>query len=183
MPPIYDNFIRRARLAVRDLESHKESPLFLRAWRWRKAILMSDFRRLNETILVSPQLTPDDVANAAEAGVRAIINNRPDNESPDQTPGDDIAEAARAAGLTYTAIPVDARGFNPEQVSAMSEAITSAQGPVLAYCRSGTRSTLLWALSEAQRGGDPESIAECARAAGYDIAPVRALVESLATSG
>jgi uncharacterized protein (TIGR01244 family) len=71
-------------------------------------------------------------------------------------------------------------GFSEGQVKAMSEALAQAGGPVLAYCRSGTRSTLLWALAEASRGADPDAIAAQAAQAGYDIGPVRALVDMLA---
>ncbi|MBS0256027.1 MAG: TIGR01244 family phosphatase, partial [Proteobacteria bacterium] len=106
--------------------------------------------------------------------------NRPEDESPDQTSGPDIAAAARAAGLDYRAIPVTHAGFSQPQVAAMAEALAGAGGPVLAYCRSGTRSTLLWALAEAARGADPAQLAEAAAAAGYDLSPVAALLDMLA---
>lgn len=111
-----------------------------------------------------------------------IINNRPEGESDDQTPGAAIEQAARAAGLDYVAIPITHAGFSEPQVKAMATAIEAARGPVLAYCRSGTRSTLLWALAEASRGGDPDALAAAAAGAGYDITPVRALVDMLAAN-
>ena len=138
------------------------------------------FRRLTDTVLASPQIGLAEVTEAAAQGVTLIVNNRPEGESDDQVPGTEIESAAHAAGLGYVAIPVTHAGFSESQVTAMAEALKGAQGPVLAYCRSGTRSTLLWALAEASRGADPEALAEQAAAAGYDLGPVRALVDMLA---
>jgi len=137
------------------------------------------FRKLSDTVLASPQITADQVNEAAGMGVRLIINNRPEGESEDQTPGPEIEAAAREAGMEYLAIPISHAGFSEAQVGAMAQALGAAQGPVLAYCRSGTRSTFLWALAEASRGGDPEDLAAAAAGAGYDIAPVRGLVDML----
>ena len=138
------------------------------------------FRKLSDTVYASPQIGVDEVNAAVAQGIALIINNRPEGESDDQTPGVEIEAAARAAGLNYIAIPITHAGFSQAQVSAMADALAAAQGPVLAYCRSGTRSTLLWALAQASAGGDPESIAAQAAEAGYDIAPVRAVVDMLA---
>jgi uncharacterized protein (TIGR01244 family) len=141
---------------------------------------MSDFRRLNENIMVSPQLALEDVALAAELGVATIINNRPDGEDPSAPQGEAIAAAAAAAGLNYVAIPISHSGFSEPQVDAMIAAMEQAEGPILAYCRSGTRSTLLWALASAKQGADPESIARTAAQAGYDVSPIRAMIDMLA---
>ena len=137
------------------------------------------FRKLTDSIHASPQITLDDVAEAAAMGVKLIINNRPEGESDDQVPGPDIEAAARAAGIDYVAIPVTHAGFSEPQVVAMAKALEGAQGPVLAYCRSGTRSTLLWALSEASPGGDPDALTNMAAKAGYDVSPVRPLMDML----
>lgn len=141
---------------------------------------MSDFRELSPTMLASPQIGPQDIAAAAERGVRLVINNRPDGEAPDAPQGAEIEAAARAAGMDYLAIPVGHSGFSEPQVEAMQAALEQAQGKVLAYCRSGTRSTLLWALAQARAGHDPEEIASAARQAGYDVTPVRAAMDVLA---
>ena len=139
------------------------------------------FRKLSDTVFASPQIGTAEVAEAAAQGITLIVNNRPEDESDDQTPGAEIEAAAQEAGLGYVAIPVTHAGFSQPQVDAMREALARANGKVLAYCRSGTRSTLLWALAEASQGGDPDAIAAQAAQAGYDITPIRALVDMLAT--
>jgi uncharacterized protein (TIGR01244 family) len=141
---------------------------------------MSGFRKLTENVLVSPQLALADVAAAAASGVAMIMNNRPDGEDPDAPQSADIAAAAAAAGLNYVEIPVGHAGFSEPQVDAMIAALEQAEGPILAYCRSGTRSTLLWALAQAKQGENPDAIARAAMQAGYDISPVRAMVDMLA---
>ena len=141
------------------------------------------FRQLSEQVFASPQIGIEQVREAARQGIALIVNNRPEDESEDQTPGDAIAAAAREAGLDYIAIPITHAGFSESQVAAMREALTRASGPVLAYCRSGTRSTLLWALAEASRGQSPHTLAAAAAQAGYDVTPVRALMDMLAARG
>ncbi|MCC6477624.1 MAG: TIGR01244 family phosphatase, partial [Sphingomonadaceae bacterium] len=125
------------------------------------------FRKLTDNIYASPQIGLAEVAEAARLGVRLIVNNRPEGESEDQIAGAEIEAAARAAGIDYVAIPVTHSGFSEPQVKAMAKALDGAGGPVLAYCRSGTRSTLLWALSEASQGGDPDALTNMAAKAGY----------------
>jgi uncharacterized protein (TIGR01244 family) len=142
---------------------------------------MSDFRRLSNTVLASPQITLDDIESARIEGVRLIVNNRPEGESDDQTPGPAIEAAARAAGMSYAAIPIGHAGFGEAQVRAMADALAGAEGKVLAYCRSGTRSTLLWALARCAEGDDPSTVAAAAADAGYDVAPVRAAMDALAS--
>jgi uncharacterized protein (TIGR01244 family) len=140
------------------------------------------FRKVTETVYASPQIGIDDVERARALGVRLIVNNRPEGESDDQTAGDAIAAAAREAGIDYVAIPVTHAGFSHAQLDALNAALepVQGQGKVLAYCRSGTRSTLLWALARAKAGESPDSLAAAAAAAGYDTAPVRAMMDALA---
>jgi uncharacterized protein (TIGR01244 family) len=135
------------------------------------------FKPLTNEIFVTGQIDTDAVAEAREAGVTLIVNNRPEDESPDQVSGAAIEAAARAAGLDYVAIPVTHAGFSEPQVDAMVAALDGAEGKVLAYCRSGARSTNLWALAEAKQGGDPDALTNIAAKAGYDIAPIRLLLD------
>jgi uncharacterized protein (TIGR01244 family) len=137
------------------------------------------FRSITTDIMVAPQISVDAVAEAKAAGVALIINNRPEGESDDQSPGADIEAAARAAGMDYVAIPITHSGFSQPQVMAMVAALQGAQGKILAYCRSGTRSTLLWALAESAQGGDPDALTNMAAKAGYDVSPVRPLMDML----
>ena len=141
---------------------------------------MSDFRRLSDTVFASPQITAADVGEAARQGVRAIICNRPDGEDEGQPTAEEIAGAAQEAGLPFCSVPISGAALAPERVEEMRRALDASDGPVLAYCRTGTRSTLLWALAEARAGRDPDEIAEAARQAGYDVAPVREAMERLA---
>jgi uncharacterized protein (TIGR01244 family) len=141
---------------------------------------MSDFRKLSDSVLASPQIGPEDIAAAKESGVTLVVNNRPDGEDPGAPQGDAIASAAASAGLDYRAIPIGHSGFSETQVAEMVEALDEAQGKVLAYCRSGTRSTFLWALAQAKSGAaSPDEIAAAAREAGYDIGPIRPMIDML----
>ena len=141
---------------------------------------MSDFRQLSQSVLASPQITTADLAAAADRGVTLVINNRPDGEAPDEPQGTEIEAAARALGMDYVAIPITHAGFSAPQVAAMRQALDNAAGPVLTYCRSGTRSTLLWSLAQAQAGIDLDEIAGAAQSAGYDVSPVRQVMDVLA---
>ena len=139
------------------------------------------FRKIDDKTFASPQIELADVAEAQALGIGMIINNRPEDESPDQTPGADIETAAKAAGIAYVAIPVTHAGFSMPQVEAMQAALAEAgDKPVLAYCRSGTRSTLLWALAQARSGMAPEAIAAHAAGAGYDVSPIMPQIDFLA---
>lgn len=132
------------------------------------------FRKLDDTISVFGQISPADISEAAAQGFTFVINNRPDDEQPGQPAGDEIAAAAAAAGLGYRAIPITHAGFSEAQVAEMRDALESASGPVLAFCRSGTRSTLVWALARARMGDDAATLSAKAEAAGYDLTPIRA---------
>ena len=133
---------------------------------------MTDFRRLSDTVSASPQIDVSDVERARELGFAMIVNNRPDGESGDQTPSAEIEATCRELGLEYRCIPISPGNFGPAEVEAMDQALSQAPGPVLAYCRTGTRSTLLWSLVQARHGRPPQDIAADAAAAGYDISPI-----------
>ncbi|MCB1883030.1 MAG: TIGR01244 family phosphatase [Geminicoccaceae bacterium] len=132
-------------------------------------------RAVDEGFYVAPQIAPEDVAAIKAAGVRTIVNNRPDGEAPGQPTGAEIEAAATAAGLAYVAVPVVPGGLFPDHVAAMREAVEANEGPFLAYCRSGTRSCHLWALVAAQKQA-PNAVIEKAAAAGYDVAAMRPLL-------
>ena len=132
-------------------------------------------RQLDDKTLVSGQLQPDEVAELKGQGVTMIVNNRPDGEDPGQPTGLEIEKAAQAAGLAYKAIPIH-RGIGPADAEAMQAAVQEADGKVLAYCRSGTRSTLAWAVARRKQGGSIEELEEAAARAGVDLAPIAHLL-------
>ena len=141
---------------------------------------MPPIRPLNDRFAVAPQIAPGDLPAIAAAGYVGIINNRPDGEEAGQPAGADIRAAAEAAGLAYAEVPVTQAGFSPPQLDAMAAAIVAADGPVLAYCRSGTRSCNLWALAAAREGREPDLLVGQAADAGYDLGGIRPMLNALA---
>ena len=130
---------------------------------------MSDFRRVTESLSVSPQVDPADMARAAAEGFVLVINNRPDGEDPSQPSSAAVEAAARAAGMDYLHVPVRG-GPTPDQVEANYRAVETASGPVLAFCRSGTRSIVTWSLGQFQADErSREELIELGAQAGYDL--------------
>jgi len=133
-------------------------------------------RQLDDKTLVSGQIHPDDVAALKELGVTLIVNNRPDNEDVGQPEGDDIEAAAKAAGIDYRHVPI-ARGLGPSDIEAMREAMHAAsEGKLFAFCRSGNRSTLAWAVAKSEDGSSREELESCVSQAGFDLGPVAHLL-------
>jgi len=130
---------------------------------------MTDFRRVTDQLSVSPQIALDDLARAAGEGFKLVINNRPDGEEPGQPTSAEVEAAARAAGLDYLHIPVRG-GPTPDQVEANHRAVEAAGGPVLAFCRSGTRSIVTWSLGQFQADERTrDELVELGAQAGYDL--------------
>jgi uncharacterized protein (TIGR01244 family) len=133
---------------------------------------MSDFRRVTDDISVAPQISVADVDEAARQGFRTIINNRPDGEDPAQPASAEVEAAAKAAGLAYFHIPVRG-GPTPEQVETTNRVLAEAPHPVLAFCRSGTRSIVTWSLGQASAGTHSrDELIGLGREAGYDLTNV-----------
>ena len=127
-----------------------------------------DARKITDEISVAPQITADDVAEAARAGFRAIICNRPDGEGADQPSFEEIEAAAETHGLRAVYLPVVTGKVTDEAATAFGAALTTLPGPVLAYCRTGTRSATLWSLAQADARPLPDILA-ATKAAGYDM--------------
>lgn len=136
-----------------------------------------DLRQLSPSLAVSPQIQPSDVPSLAEAGFRVLVNNRPDQEVDAEVDHEAMKRAAEAAGMIYHYLPFVPGQITPQMITDFAEA-TSGQGPVIAYCRSGNRSTVLWALTQAGKRPEDE-ILQIAAEAGYDLTPVRPLLASL----
>lgn len=133
---------------------------------------MADFRPVTPDFAVAPQIEPEDLAEAAARGFRLVINNRPDGEAPDQPTSAQMQAAAEAAGLAYRYIPVRG-GPGPAEVEAVLTALAEAEGPVLAYCRSGTRSIVTWSVGQAAGGArDRAELIRLGREAGYELSGV-----------
>lgn len=133
---------------------------------------------LTPDFAVAPQIDASDLPALAAAGVKIIVSNRPDGEEWGQPSNAELRAAAEAAGLDYVEIPVTHAGFSHAQIEQLG-AVLDRAAPVLAFCRSGTRSTFLWALTRAARGDDPDDLARTAAQAGYDLSPVYGLLQTL----
>jgi uncharacterized protein (TIGR01244 family) len=128
---------------------------------------------------VTGRLDRPDIEALAQAGVRTIINNRPDGEDPGQLQAAEARHLAEALGIAYHHIPITAATLSRGDVDAFGATLRDAPAPVVAHCRSGTRSTLLWALSQMREGAEPlRLVAEAARL-GIDIASLPALAARL----
>ncbi|ABG30463.1 TIGR01244 family phosphatase [Roseobacter denitrificans] len=127
-----------------------------------------DFKTLTNKTSVTPQITADDMAEIKAAGFRAIICNRPDGEGADQPSFEEIEAAANAAGIKAAYVPVQSGMVQDADVEAFGTALSVLPRPVLAYCRTGTRSATLWSFHESKKRPMPEILA-ATKAAGYDM--------------
>lgn len=138
-----------------------------------------EIRSLTDSYAVSPQITPEDVSAIAEAGFTTVVCNRPDGEIPQDLHADAIRAAVEAAGLRFVENPVIGGAITLDNVSEQSRAMTDSTGPVLAYCASGNRSSIVWALAQAGKRPTDELIAIPARY-GYALEPFRHTIDHLA---
>jgi sulfide:quinone oxidoreductase len=127
---------------------------------------------LSSMLSVAPQIRPEELAAVAAAGFRAVICNRPDGEGPDQPLFAEIAAAARAAGLEAACLPIVSGKVGDDDAARFGALLDTLPKPALAFCRTGTRSATLWALSEGARGRPLAEILAAAKAAGYDMSGV-----------
>ena len=127
-----------------------------------------DLKQITEKTAVSPQITPQDMTAIKEAGFRAIICNRPDGEGVDQPSFEEIEAAAKKVGLEAAYVPVTSGKVRDEDVESFGAALKDLPRPVLAYCRTGTRSATLWSLHESKKRPMYEILA-ATKAAGYDM--------------
>ncbi|MBR9842023.1 MAG: TIGR01244 family phosphatase [Rhodobacteraceae bacterium] len=141
-----------------------------------------DTRKITETYSVAPQISPEDMPALAEAGFTHVLCNRPDEEIPANLHADTMRAAAEAAGLIFVVNPVSNAGMTPENIARQQEVIDTDGARILAYCRSGTRSTFVWGLVNAGRLA-PETILEAAAEAGYDLSPLRPYLEAQSGDG
>lgn len=143
---------------------------------------MEKISRLTPFLSVSPQVTETDLGIVAAQGFKSVVCNRPDAESDDQPASAGLAEAAQRNGLEFRHLPVVSGKVTDDDVAAFAEALSEIAGPVLAFCRTGTRSATLWALSEAYHLA-PDAILSATEAAGYVLEALRPRLEARWRSG
>lgn len=131
-----------------------------------------DIRTLTPVYSVSPQVMPEDLAAIKAAGFTKIICNRPDVENPEALQASAMETAAKAAGLEFTFIPLTHQTMTPDRVAAQTAEIENAAGPVLAYCASGTRSSVIWSLSQVGKLSADDILSTVAEA-GYNLEGLR----------
>ena len=136
-----------------------------------------DIRQITPTYAVTPMISPQDIAAIKEAGYTTLICNRPDIEVPPSHQVAEMEEAAKAAGLAFVDNPVTHAGLTHEIVALQKETIAGSNGPCLAYCASGTRSTVVWGLGSAAELG-ASTVIEFAAKAGYDLAHLEPMFAS-----
>jgi uncharacterized protein (TIGR01244 family) len=133
---------------------------------------MTEFKTLDDKVLIAGQISVADLEQARRHGVTMVVNNRPDGEDPGQPTSAEIEAAAEAMGIDYRHIPI-ARGMGPAQIEEMVSALSElGDGKMLAYCRSGMRSCLAWAVASREQGSSREDVERKAEGAGFSLAAV-----------
>lgn len=139
-----------------------------------------NFRELDRQVLVADSaMRAGDMADAAAKGASLAVNNRPDGEDADQLSAAELEGAARDAGMDYVHIPIDGP-LSGDKVRALGEAMKGAEGRVLIFCLTGTRSTYLWAMARAKEGMPLDLIDQNSRRAGYNVTPIMPWLKRLA---
>ena len=171
--------------ATRDSQGCPPAPP-RRGWTGRAAALIAgdmDIRQITPAYAVSPQIAPEDVPALKAAGFTTVICNRPDPEVPPSHQAEAVRAAVEAAGLTFVENPFSHAAFDFALVETQADAIAASDGPTFAYCASGNRSSVLWAMGAVKAGEvTPAEAIAAARAAGYDLSGLAPQLEMLANS-
>ena len=134
-------------------------------------------RHITPRYSVSPQILPEDLPAIKAAGFTRVICNRPDAENPPELQAAAMAEAAQAAGLDFVVLPLTHQTMTPENIAKQEAMVAEAEGPVLAYCASGTRCSVIWSLGQAAQGVPADEILTATAKAGYDLSQLRPRLE------
>ncbi|MFT4961091.1 MAG: hypothetical protein ACI92Z_002177 [Paracoccaceae bacterium] len=129
-------------------------------------------RQITPRYFVSPQINAEDLAAAAKSGFTTVICNRPNAEVPPSHQSDAIKAAALAAGLEFQVLELTHQTMTAENIARQRDIIAGSAGPVLAYCASGTRCSVIWALGQAETMPVDEILATTSKA-GYDLGGLR----------
>ena len=135
--------------------------------------------KIEDGFFVSPQIMPEHFAELAAQGIKTIINNRPDGERGAYPSNDEMAKLAGENGMEYRFIPVNPMALTMDPVNAFAEAMNELPKPVAAYCASGRRSAMMWALTNASTKSADEIIAACS-AQGHDLNQMRPMLAQMA---
>lgn len=138
-----------------------------------------DIRPLDEALSISPQIASEDLLAIAALGYRSVISNRPDGEAPDQPSAADLRQAAEAVGLIFAHAPVVGGAISDQDIADFRQTLANLPKPVFGFCRTGTRTTILWALANAADVAVDDLISR-AQAAGYDLSALRPRLEGIA---
>lgn len=138
-----------------------------------------DIRPITDRYSVSPQIDPEDAAAIKAAGITTVICNRPDAEVPPSHQADTIRAEIEAQGLRFEVLPITHQTLTPDRITQQAALVDASDGPVLAYCASGTRSSILWALGQAGQQSADDILGAVARA-GYDLSGLRPTLEAAA---
>ena len=141
-----------------------------------------DIRAITDAYYVAPQIDPSDLPDIAAAGIKTIICNRPDGEVPPSHQAAQLEIATRAAGLEFHVLPLTHQTMTLDVIARHMD-LAQGSGPVLAYCASGTRCTIAWAIGSAMQGADIDDILTAARQGGYALDSMRTTLEGAANSG
>lgn len=140
---------------------------------------MPPLMQLSPGLTAAGALTADNIEALAASGVKTIINNRPDNEDPGQLPADEARKLCKARGIAYHHIAFVNATLTPDHVDAFEKVMMSGSPPMVAHCRSGTRSTMIWALTRVRQGDDPAALVALGARNGVDISALPALAAKL----
>ena len=144
---------------------------------------MAEFKEIDETISVAGQLLEEDIILASGMKYAVIINNRPDDEESEQPSSEQVEKWAQENGLAYHYLPVSKDRMDMENIFRFGDIYTSAEGPILAFCRSGMRSTSLWGLTMSAISTRPiPEIMDAATKLGYDLSTMKAPFEAVRTA-
>ena len=139
---------------------------------------MVDPKVMADGFAVSPQIAPADIPALAAAGYKTIINNRPDGEEDGQFSAAEARAIAEDNGINYIHLPVKMPELNADIVDQFSAAVKEQPGPILAHCKSGTRSCVLWTMAAGRDSSmTVEELMDCAAQGGYDLTRLRPLIE------
>ena len=133
---------------------------------------MTQLRKITDNVSVCAQVFPEQIDFIKQSGFKTIINNRPDMEKPGQPFAGDIEKLAREAGMNYVHLPMQPGQITPELLASMAETIENSDGPVVAHCATGMRSTILWCFVNVKEMG-VDGVMSAATAAGMDVEKIR----------